>query len=97
MEKAERILLGIKRHSRYSLLALILKTCREPKLKSDLYYTRPRMYHYTLLGELLNQAVKLKLLEQQNNGKYHTTKKGILFIRKLEELLDFLKTEEETK
>jgi len=97
MEKTERALLHIKRHSRYSLLALILKTCRQPKLKSDLYYTRPKMFHYGLLGDLLTQATKLKLLKIDKDEKYHTTKKGILFIRKFEELLDFLKTEEETK
>ena len=91
MEKTERILLNLKKHSRYSLLALILKTCRQPKAKSDLYYTRPRMFHYGLLGDLLTQATKLKLLEIDKDQKYHTTAKGNEFVKRYEALLKFLK------
>jgi predicted transcriptional regulator len=94
MEKTEKLLLGIKRHSRYSLLALILKACKEPKAKSDLYFTRPRMFHYGLLGDLLEQATKLKLLEIDKNGKYHTTAKGNEYIRLYTALLKFLKPPE---
>jgi predicted transcriptional regulator len=92
MEKTEKLLLGIKRHSRYSLLALILKACKEPKAKSDLYFTRPRMFHYGLLGDLLEQATKLKLLETDKDKRYYTTSKGEEFIKRFEELLGFLKS-----
>jgi len=92
MENAEKTILNIKRHSRYALLTLILKSCRQPKSKGDLYYTRPRMFHYTLLGKLLDQAVSLKLLEKQDD-QFLTTRKGELFIKKFEELLRFLKTD----
>jgi predicted transcriptional regulator len=90
MAETEKVLLNIKRHSRYALMAFMLETCKEPKAKFDIYCTRPKELSYKLLDELLTQALKLKLLKQKDD-KYSTTLKGKELIKKFEELLKFLK------
>lgn len=92
METLERTLLGTKKASRYALIVLILKTCREPKNKSDIYFGNPKRFNYALLHEVISQCLKLQLLEEKGGKyqKYQTTAKGLLFIKKFKKLLKYL-------
>jgi predicted transcriptional regulator len=90
MESVEQALLQTKYQSRYAQIYYILKTCRTPKRKADLYYTKPKKLQWNLLGELIDISVKAKLLIQTGE-KYQTTEKGEVFLKKFEELLKLLK------
>jgi len=92
METLEKTLLGVKKQSRYGLMVLILKTCREPKNKSDIYFGNPKRLTYASLNEIISQCLKLQLLEDKS-GKYQTTTKGLIFIKKFEALLKYLSRE----
>jgi len=93
MEAVERMILGVERDSRYSMFAQILKLCRQAQTKADLYYVKPKRFNYPLLGQLLGQCVKFKLLQQKDDGKYETTRKGERFIKQFEDILHFIKSE----
>jgi predicted transcriptional regulator len=92
METLEKTLLGTKKQSRYGLIVLILKMCTEPKNRSDIYFGNPRKFTYAALSELISQCLKLQLLEEKDGKyqKYQTTAKGLIFIKKFEELLKYL-------
>jgi predicted transcriptional regulator len=76
---------------------LVLKMCREPKNKSDIYFGNPKRFTYASISELISQCLKLQLLEEKGGKyqKYQTTAKGLLFIKKFEELLKYLATTEQ--
>lgn len=91
----EKTLLGVKHYSRYALISLVLNTCKEPKTKADLYWTRPKQYSYKLLDQLIGRCVKLGLLAETDE-KYHTTLKGTEYMYRFETLLKFLEESELT-
>jgi predicted transcriptional regulator len=99
METMERKLLGTKKQSRYGLMVLILKMCKEPKNKCDIYFGNPKRFTYAALSELIGQCLKLQLLEEKGGKyqKYKTTPKGLLFIEKFGELLKYLAATEQEK
>jgi len=84
----EKTILEIRGRTRYGLIASILKSCREPKTKSDLFF-EVRLT-YKLLAAVLGLCLKAKLLSE-NNGKYETTLKGNKFLKQFRGLLDLLK------
>jgi len=84
----EKTVLEIRGRTRYGLIASILKSCREPKTKTDIFY-EDRL-SYRLLGTVLGLCLKAKLLSE-NNGKYKTTLKGNKFLKQFRGLLDLLK------
>ena len=84
----EKTILKIRGRTRYGLIASILKSCREPKTKSDLFY-EVRL-SYKLLVTVLGLCLEAKLLSE-NNGRYNTTLKGNEFLKQFQALLDLLK------
>jgi len=84
----EKTILKIGGRTRYGLIASILKSCREPKTKSDLFY-EVRL-SYKVLEAVLGLCLKAKLLSE-NNGRYKTTLKGNKFLEQFRGLLDLLK------
>jgi len=84
----EKTILKIRGRTRYGLIASILKSCREPKTKTDIFY-EVRL-NYKVLVTVLGLCLKAKLLSE-NNGKYKTTLKGNKFLKQLRGLLDLLK------
>jgi len=86
----EKTILKIGGRTRYGLIASILKSCREPKTKSDLFY-EVRL-SYKVLEAVLGLCLKAKLLSE-NYGKYETTLKGNEFLKQFQGLLDLLKSD----
>lgn len=84
----EKTILKIGGRTRYGLIASILRSCREPKTKSDLFY-EVRLC-YKVLDAVLGLCLKAKLLSE-NNGKYKTTLKGNNFLKQFRGLLDLLR------
>jgi len=84
----EKTILKIRARTKYGFITSILKSCREPKTKSDLYY-EVRLT-YKVLAAVLGLCLKAKLLSE-NNGKYKTTLKGNKFLKQLRGLLNLLK------
>ncbi len=77
-----------KRHS-IEILAEILELCRKPCLQTQIMY-KANISYAPLMG-FLKQLMKLELLEFNRNArKYHTTKKGLEFLRKYSALLELL-------
>jgi predicted transcriptional regulator len=84
----EKTILKIRGRTRHGLIASMLESCREPKLKTDLFYeTR---IPYRLLGTILGFCLETKLLSE-NNRRYETTQKGSKFLKQFRGLLDLLK------
>lgn len=84
----EKTILKIGGRTRYGLIASILKSCEEPKTKTDIFY-EVRL-SYKLLVTVLGLCLKAKLLSE-NNGKYNTTLKGNNFLKQFRGLLDLLR------
>ena len=84
----EKTILKIGGRTRYGLIASILKSCREPKTKSDLFY-EVRLC-YKVLAAVLGLCLKAKLLSE-NNRRFKTTLKGNKFLKQFQALLDLLK------
>lgn len=87
---SEKILLQIKKHSRYYHLAEILKICRkQPKTPTQIFLPLHNKLTYKILKEVLQVASKAKLIEETEKG-YITTRKGELYIRRFKNLLKLL-------
>ena len=93
VEKLEQTMLNIKKNSRLGLLATLQENCAKPKTKSEIFFSSGGKFNYPILGRLLTQAIKLRLLEEVD-GKYKTTNKGLEYCKRFEELLKFLGREE---
>jgi len=84
----EKTILKIEGRTRHGLIASILKSCREPKTKTDLFYeTR---ISYRLLVTVLGFCLEARLLSE-NNRRYETTLKGNKFLKQFRGLLDLLR------
>jgi len=93
VEKLEQTMLNIRRNSRLGLLAMLQENCAKPKTKAEIFFSSGGKFSYAILGELLTQCVKLRLLEEVD-GRYKTTNKGQEYLKRFEELLKFLVREE---
>jgi len=89
----ERMLLEIRKKSRYALLATMMNACKKPKTKYEVYLKLGLKYTtYAQLKSLLATALKLKLLEKKDS-QYVTTEKGKTYAKKFRRLLKLLQEE----
>ncbi len=87
--EAEKLVLQIKKHTRYAHLAQILKICRQSKTKMEIYQQVVKMITYPMLTRLLEIATQHKLVRKQG-GLYQTTRKGEKYIKTFNEILRLL-------
>jgi predicted transcriptional regulator len=93
----EKKLLKIKYNTRYALFNEILQVCLEPKGINEIFYANPKKFTYSKLRTVIKQMQKLKIIEKTTRQKYQTTDKGEKFMKKFEELLALLTTEQNQK
>ena len=84
----EKTILKIRGRTRYGLIASMLESCREPKMKTELMYEF-RISH-KLLETVLGFCLETRPLSE-NNRRYETTQKGNKFLKQFRGLLDLLK------
>jgi predicted transcriptional regulator len=93
----EKKLLKIKHNTRYALFFEILQLCLEPKGINEIFYANPKKFMYSRLKPVIKQMQKLKIIKETAPQKYQTTEKGEKFMKKFEELLALLTTEQNQK
>ena len=74
----EKTILEIRGRTRYGLIASMLESCREPKMKTELMYEV--RISYKLLETVLGFCLETRLLSE-NNRRYETTLKGNKFLK----------------
>jgi len=84
----EKTILKIRGRTRHGLIASMLESCREPKMKTELMYEV--RISYEMLQTVLGFCLETRLLSE-NNRRYETTQKGNKFLKQFRGLLDLLK------
>jgi len=79
-----------KKRTAHDILQEIVAACLEPIERTALYYTIRTSN--TVLGPRLDDALRLKLVENLGN-KYRTTQKGVNFLKIWAQVQNFLKEE----
>jgi len=79
-----------KRRTYYDIVVEIVNTCQTPIGKTDLYYKIKTQF--SLFELWLNTSLRFKLIKNVGS-KYHTTGKGINFLKAWAGLQTFLKEE----
>jgi len=79
-----------KRRNVYDLLQQVVEACQEPRELTDLFYIIKTSY--VVLNSRMNIALRFKLVDLED-GKYHTTQKGINFLNAWANVQTFLKEE----
>jgi len=85
----ETEIMGTKRSSRYVILAEIIRQCRTPKSKAQLFYNLKTSYPH--VDKILKIALRSGLIKRLENRKYQATEKGTQYVKKLSDLLSLLR------